>query len=58
MSSIGIKADAPNTEALWAVVEKAVSPVDISWLDGTKCKKFEATVIKSLETPIGLKKTK
>lgn len=58
VSSVAVERDAPGAEALWAFVQKAVPPVDISWLDGIGDTKYRATKIASAETTVGNKKAR
>ncbi|KAJ6444693.1 ribonuclease P/MRP protein subunit POP3 [Purpureocillium lavendulum] len=58
VSSVAVARDAPGAEALWAFVRKIVSPVDISWLDGSTVGAYQPTRIASVETTVGGKKAK
>ncbi|POR31349.1 Uncharacterized protein TPAR_08449 [Tolypocladium paradoxum] len=58
VSSVAVERDAPGAEALWAFVQKAVPPVDISWLEGVGDTKYRATKVASVETTVGNKKAR
>ncbi|OAQ95087.1 RNase p and RNase mrp subunit [Purpureocillium lilacinum] len=58
VSSVAVMRDAPGAEALWAFVQKTVSPVDTSWLEESKASAYRPTQIGSTETIVGAKKAK
>ncbi|KND92215.1 hypothetical protein TOPH_03243 [Tolypocladium ophioglossoides CBS 100239] len=58
VSSVAVERDAPGAEALWAFVQKAVPPIDISWFEGVGDSKYQATKIASVETTVGIKKAR
>ncbi|UNI21498.1 Ribonuclease P [Purpureocillium takamizusanense] len=58
VSSVAVMRDAPGAEALLAFVRKTVSPVDTSWLEGSKASAYRPTQIGSTETTVGVKKAK
>ncbi|PNY24687.1 Uncharacterized protein TCAP_05374 [Tolypocladium capitatum] len=58
VSSVAVQRDAPGADALWAFVQKAVPPVDISWLEAVGDVRYRATKIASTETTVGNKKAR
>lgn len=58
VSSIAISRHAPGAEALLAVVENIVAPVDSPWLSEMPSAVYKTTQIGSEETTIGTKRVK
>jgi ribonuclease P/MRP protein subunit POP3 len=58
VSSIAISRHAPGAEALLAVVENLVAPVDSPWLAEVPNTEYKTTQIASVETTIGTKRVK
>lgn len=58
VSSIAISRHAPGAEALLAVVENLVAPVDSPWFNEVPSTEYRATQIVSAETTIGTKRVK
>ncbi|PON26280.1 hypothetical protein TGAM01_v204756 [Trichoderma gamsii] len=58
VSSIAISRHAPGAEALLAVVENLVAPVDSPWLSEVPNAEYKTTQIASVETTIGTKRVK
>lgn len=58
VSSIAISRHAPGADALLAVVENLVAPVDSPWLNEVPSAEYKATQIGSVETAIGAKRVK
>ncbi|KAM0454929.1 hypothetical protein ACHAPV_008070 [Trichoderma viride] len=58
VSSIAISRHAPGAEALLAVVENLVAPVDSPWLSEVPNTEYKTTQIASVETTIGTKRVK
>ncbi|KAL7918020.1 hypothetical protein ACQKWADRAFT_324181 [Trichoderma austrokoningii] len=58
ISSVAISRHAPGAEALLAVVENLVAPVDSPWLDEVPNTEHKTTQISSVETTIGTKRVK
>lgn len=58
VSSVAISRHAPGAEALLAVVESIVPPVDSPWLNEEPVTAYKATQIGSVETTIGTKRVK
>ncbi|KAH8123962.1 hypothetical protein LI328DRAFT_134879, partial [Trichoderma asperelloides] len=56
VSSIAISRHAPGADALLAVVENLVAPVDSPWLNEVPSTEYKATQIGSVETAIGAKR--
>ncbi|EHK45663.1 uncharacterized protein TrAtP1_012692 [Trichoderma atroviride] len=58
VSSIAISRHTPGAEALLAVVENLVAPVDSPWLSEVPSTEYKTTQIASVETTIGAKRVK
>ncbi|ETR99113.1 hypothetical protein M419DRAFT_87288 [Trichoderma reesei RUT C-30] len=58
VSSVAISAHAPGADALFALVQNTVSPVESPWLDEAACATYKPTRIGSVETTIGTKRVK
>jgi ribonuclease P/MRP protein subunit POP3 len=58
VSSIAISRHAPGAEALLAVVDSLVAPVDSPWLSEVPNNEYKTTQIASVETTIGTKRVK
>ncbi|OPB45108.1 hypothetical protein A0O28_0073140 [Trichoderma guizhouense] len=58
VSSVAISRHAPGADALFAVVQNLVAPVDSPWLNETPGTTYKSTQIGSVETTIGTKREK
>lgn len=58
VSSVAISRHAPGADALFAVVQNLVAPVDSPWLNETPSTTYKPTQIGSVETTIGTKREK
>ncbi|KAL7784280.1 hypothetical protein V8C43DRAFT_293113 [Trichoderma afarasin] len=58
VSSVAISRQAPGADALFAVVQNLVIPVDSPWLNETPSTTYKPTQIGSVETTIGTKREK
>ncbi|KAH0523597.1 hypothetical protein TsFJ059_008580 [Trichoderma semiorbis] len=57
-SSVAVSRHAPGADALFAVVQNLVAPVDSPWLNETPSTTYKPTQIGSVETTIGTKREK
>ncbi|KAF3058774.1 hypothetical protein CFAM422_011896 [Trichoderma lentiforme] len=57
-SSVAVSRHAPGADALFAVVQNLVAPVDSPWLNETPITTYKSTQIGSVETTIGIKREK
>lgn len=57
-SSVAVSRHAPGADALFAVVQNLVAPVDSPWLNETPSTSYKPTQIGSVETTIGTKREK
>ncbi|UKZ82266.1 hypothetical protein TrVFT333_010051 [Trichoderma virens FT-333] len=58
VSSVAVSRHAPGADALFAVVQNIVPPVDSPWLNETPSTVYKTTRIGSVETTIGAKRVK
>jgi ribonuclease P/MRP protein subunit POP3 len=58
VSSIAIAKDAPGASALLSVVQGIVAPIEVPWLEKPINTTFHETKIKSIETTVGVKRSK
>ncbi|KAM6483068.1 hypothetical protein HDV62DRAFT_360073 [Trichoderma sp. SZMC 28011] len=58
VSSVAVSRHAPGADALFAVVQNLVAPVDSPWLNETPSTTYKPTQIGSVETTIGTKREK
>ncbi|KAH6890397.1 hypothetical protein B0T10DRAFT_317824 [Thelonectria olida] len=58
VSSVAIRSDAPGAQALQEFIRKTVAPVDAAWLDQSQDRSYLATIINSIETTVGPKRTR
>ncbi|PTB67812.1 hypothetical protein BBK36DRAFT_1193868 [Trichoderma citrinoviride] len=58
VSSVAISPHAPGADALFALVQSTVSPVESPWLNEAAVTTYKPTRIASLETTIGAKRVK
>ncbi|KAL6821121.1 hypothetical protein J3E69DRAFT_48521 [Trichoderma sp. SZMC 28015] len=58
VSSVAVSRHAPGADALFAVVQDLVAPVDSPWLNETPSTTYKPTQIGSVETTIGTKREK
>ncbi|KAL7807334.1 hypothetical protein V8C44DRAFT_337481 [Trichoderma aethiopicum] len=58
VSSVAVSPHAPGADALFALVQSTVSPVESPWLDEAACATYKPTVIGSVETTVGTKRVK
>ncbi|KAI9167393.1 hypothetical protein HJFPF1_03520 [Paramyrothecium foliicola] len=58
VSALAITHDAPGAGALWSLVQEHVPPIEVPWLANPGEPTYHETRIKSMETTIGVKKTK
>lgn len=58
VSSLAISRDAPGVEVLWSFVKEHVPQVEAAWLEATERPQYKPTQIDSVETVVGVKRTK
>jgi ribonuclease P/MRP protein subunit POP3 len=58
VSSIGLRADAPQAKGLVDFVREHVAPIEVPWLEEARSAKFLETKIDAVPTKVGTKKLK